>query len=174
MIIFINGAFGVGKTTVAERLVGRLPGALLFDAEDVGYFLRKLVAPIDQPDDFQDLALWRSLTVITAGLLRHTYGRTLVMPMTIWRQAYLEDVLSGLRANDADVFHFTLTATAQTLEARIRRRGDSVAWCLAHLDGCISAFHSSAFAVQIATDGKTPEQVVADILALLPATVPYA
>jgi broad-specificity NMP kinase len=27
MIIFINGAFGVGKTTVAELLVSRLPNS---------------------------------------------------------------------------------------------------------------------------------------------------
>ena len=45
MIVFINGPFGVGKTTVAERLVGRLPGSLLFDAELVGSFLRRIVAP---------------------------------------------------------------------------------------------------------------------------------
>jgi dephospho-CoA kinase len=31
MIIFINGSFGVGKTTVAEMLVKRISNSLLFD-----------------------------------------------------------------------------------------------------------------------------------------------
>lgn len=36
MIIFINGALGVGKTTVAELLVSRLSNSLLYDPEEVG------------------------------------------------------------------------------------------------------------------------------------------
>ena len=83
MIVVVNGTFGVGKTTVAERLVGRLPGSLLFDAELVGSFLRRIVTPIENPADFQDLALWRSLTVTIARDLRATYGCALIMPMTI-------------------------------------------------------------------------------------------
>jgi len=35
VIIFINGSFGVGKTTVAEKLVSRLPDSLLYDPEEV-------------------------------------------------------------------------------------------------------------------------------------------
>jgi len=31
LVVWINGAFGVGKTSVAEELVTLLPGAILFD-----------------------------------------------------------------------------------------------------------------------------------------------
>ena len=41
MIIWINGAFGAGKTTLADELGGRLPDAVLFDPEYVGYILRR-------------------------------------------------------------------------------------------------------------------------------------
>ncbi len=173
MIVFLNGAFGVGKTTLAERLVARLPNSLLYDAEEVGYFLGKIVAPIDRPDDFQHLPMWRSLTVTTAHLLRQTYGRTLVMPMTIWRRPCFDEVLGGLRAGDPEVYHFSLTATAETLAGRLRRRGDSpevFAWCWARAERCIAAFQDPVFAVQIATDGKTPDELTAELLALLPAT----
>ncbi len=132
MILFINGAFGVGKTTVAELLVKRIPNSLLYDAEEVGYFLQKILKPIDNPDDCQHLPMWRTLTVTTAQLLRLTYGRTLIMPMTIclmMPKAY--------------------------------------AWCLQRVGPCVTAFQSPAFAIQIATDEKTPDELVAEILSLL-------
>jgi hypothetical protein len=47
MIIWINGAFGGGKTTLAEELHRRLPDALPFDPEYVGYILRRWAPPAD-------------------------------------------------------------------------------------------------------------------------------
>ncbi|HSH80161.1 MAG TPA: AAA family ATPase, partial [Herpetosiphonaceae bacterium] len=88
MIVLLNGPFGIGKTTTAHLLVERLPDAMLLDPEEIGTFVRRLVSPIEQRDDYQDHALWRVLFVEVAGLLRETYGRTLVVPMTIWRRDY--------------------------------------------------------------------------------------
>ena len=42
MAVLLNGAFGVGKTTVARRLVRLLSGSLLFDPEVIGFALRRL------------------------------------------------------------------------------------------------------------------------------------
>lgn len=36
MIIWINGPFGAGKTTLAERLRDRRPKSLIFDPEEIG------------------------------------------------------------------------------------------------------------------------------------------
>ena len=168
MIIFLNGTFGVGKTTVATRLLERLLGGLLFDAELVGYFLRHIVTPIENPTDFQDLALWRSLTVTTAQQLRATYGRTLIMPMTIWRLDYFNEVVGGLRAIEPALRHFTLTARSETLEARIQQSGEAMDWRLAHKARCTTALAAPDFAAHIATDDKTPDEIAADIMAQLP------
>ena len=43
MIIMINGAFGAGKTSVANELLRRLDGAMLFDPEVVGFMLRHII-----------------------------------------------------------------------------------------------------------------------------------
>jgi hypothetical protein len=43
MIVWINGAFGSGKTTTAGLLTKRLDGAKLFDPEYVGYLLMSFV-----------------------------------------------------------------------------------------------------------------------------------
>ena len=83
----LNGAFGVGKTTVARALVSALPNAPLFDPEEVGYLARRLTegvrAGAEDTDDFQDIALWRSLTIQSVAVLRRQYRPTLVIPMTL-------------------------------------------------------------------------------------------
>jgi deoxyadenosine/deoxycytidine kinase len=41
MIIWPNGGFGAGKTTLAEELRRRVPGAVVYDPEDVALMLWK-------------------------------------------------------------------------------------------------------------------------------------
>ena len=40
MVYWINGPYGVGKSTVAEVLQKKLPKAHIFDAEEVGNAIR--------------------------------------------------------------------------------------------------------------------------------------
>lgn len=167
MIVFISGPFGIGKTTVAELLVERLPGGLLFDAEGVGSRLLRLCPPGKRPADFQDLRPWRRLTVLLPRLLLATRRGPLIMPMTIWRPAYFREVVGGLRASEPNLYHFTLTATPAVLEARIRQSGEAVGWRLDHLLPCTAALAAPEFATHIATDGRTPDEVAEAILAQL-------
>ena len=60
MIIWLNGGFGSGKTTLAKELERRVQGSVVFDPEDLGMMLWKWLRP---NDDFQDLASWRELVV---------------------------------------------------------------------------------------------------------------
>jgi hypothetical protein len=53
----------VGKTTTAHQLLRRFPGNVLLDSEEIGYFLQRVLGPAATVGDFQDLLLWRSLTV---------------------------------------------------------------------------------------------------------------
>ncbi len=167
MIIFINGAFGAGKTTVAELLVQSIPNSLLYDPEVVGAALRYIVQPIVQFDDFQDLPPWRPLVVETARQLLKTYGRTLIVPMTLWNKAYFLEIMDGLRTFEPQLFHFCLTATESTLLKRLQNRPSSpqaFAWACERIERCVTTFQDDMFAVQLATDDRTPEQLVAEIL----------
>lgn len=168
MIIFINGAFGAGKTTVAELLAQRIPGSLLYDPEVVGMGLRYILQPIVEFDDFQDLPPWRPLVVETARQLLKTYGRTLIVPMTLWNKAYYREIMDGLRAFEPQLYHFCLTATEDTLHKRLRERNSSpqaYAWCCERIERCVTAFEDEMFAVQLATNDRTPESLVDEIAA---------
>ena len=39
-MIWLSGAYGVGKSTLAEAMCAQLPGAAIFDAEEVGNAVR--------------------------------------------------------------------------------------------------------------------------------------
>lgn len=83
MLVWIDGAFGVGKTTVAKALARRWPAALTFDPEQLGFMLRRIVPPDLRTRDFQDMQLWRQLVRQTAaGLIEH-YERPLIVPMAL-------------------------------------------------------------------------------------------
>ena len=42
MVVFINGSFGIGKTTVARLLAAQLPNSSVFDPEHIGVVLSRL------------------------------------------------------------------------------------------------------------------------------------
>lgn len=167
MIIFINGAFGAGKTTVAELLVQSIPNSLLYDPEVVGMGLRYIVQPVVQFDDFQDLPPWRPLMVETARQILKTYKRTLIVPMTLWNKAFFLEIMDGLRTFEPQLFHFCLTASEVTLRKRLQERPSSpqaYAWACERIERCVTSFQDDMFAVQLATDNQTPTELVEEIL----------
>ena len=166
MILLINGPFGIGKTTLADELVRRLPNALHFDPELVGSLVVRLVRDLETTEDFQDLAAWPAAVVATADVLRRTYGRDLVVPMCLWRPERFEAIASGLAALDPGFLAIRLTASEATLRSRILGRPDaegSHAWCLGHLERALGARDGLA----IDTEGRTPTEVADAVLALL-------
>ena len=74
MIIWINGPFGAGKTTLAERLRDRRPKSLIFDPEEIGFVVKETV-PIPASGDYQDLPLWRGLTIAAVSEIRRNYSQ---------------------------------------------------------------------------------------------------
>jgi AAA domain-containing protein len=119
VIIWINGEFGAGKTTLAEELHRRLPDALVYDPEDVGLMLWKWMPP---NGDFQHLPSWRDLVVATALSLRRHHADTLIVPMSLIRDAYRAEILGGLADAGQEVLHVFLEVDANVLLERLNAR----------------------------------------------------
>ena len=119
MIIWINGAFGAGKTALAEELHRRLPDAVLYNPEDVGLMLWKWMRP---DGDFQHLPSWRELVVATALSLRRHHADTLIVPMSLIRDAYRAEILGSLADAGEEVLHVFLEADVGVLRERLNAR----------------------------------------------------
>ena len=119
VIIWLNGAFGAGKTTLAQELHRRLPEALVFDPEQVGSMLWKCFPP---NGDFQHLPSWRELVVATALSLRRHHAETLIVPMSLIRDAYRAEILGGLADAGEEVLHVFLEVDASVLRERLNAR----------------------------------------------------
>ncbi|MDF6017792.1 AAA family ATPase [Streptomyces sp. JH34] len=147
MIIWVNGAFGSGKTTLVEELRGRMPDALVYDPEQTGFVLREIVEV--PTGDFQDLPLWRrQVADMAVGLVRE-YARPVLVPMTLVDPRYADEIFGALRAAGVTAHHFFLDVPAPVLEARLEARvlcpGDPArderarAWCKAQVPRCVAA-----------------------------------
>ena len=125
MIIWLNGGFGAGKTTLAEELHRRLPDAIVYDPEHVGLMLWKWMPP---NGDFQHLPSWRELVVATARSLRRHHADTLIVPMSLIRDAYRDEILGGLADAGEQVVHVFLEAEAGVLRDRLNVRARDGDW----------------------------------------------
>jgi hypothetical protein len=175
LVVFVNGAFGIGKTTVARLLRERTPGSALFDPELLGLALRRLpgFVPLEGrgTDDFQDLALWRRGTVQGIRLVR-ALRATVIVPQALSNLAYLRELTAGVRRFEPKVRHFCLVAPFAVVRARLEKRGldparDSGAWQLRRAAECCAAHGSPEFSEQIATEDASAADVASAIAARL-------
>lgn len=167
MIIWINGAFGSGKTTTAALLTKRVAEAKVFDPEYVGYMLTSF---IESPTgDFQDLPLWRHLVVETTAGLALRYPHPWIVPMSLVNAAYRGEILGGLRKAGAEVREFVLVVPEDRLRMRIDEDQVEVKarqWRHDHVGQALAEFGALTDATLI--DGsQSPEQVAEEVLARL-------
>ncbi|MFI6345664.1 NUDIX domain-containing protein [Streptomyces sp. NPDC050560] len=125
MIVWINGASGAGKRAAARELVELLPHSTLFDPGAVGESLALLLPPqrLAAVGDVQELPIWRRLMVDAAAAVLAEMGGDLVVPMTLLRQEYRDEIFGGLAARRIPVRHIALTPAETILRARIAGRG---------------------------------------------------
>ncbi|MFD3524521.1 NUDIX domain-containing protein [Streptomyces sp. NPDC058653] len=177
MIVWINGAFGAGKTSTARELIDMIPNSTLYDPGLIGSGLRELLPQkrLAEVSDYQDLPIWRRLVVDTAAALLADVGGVLVVPMTLLRQEYRDEIFGGLAARRIPVRHVLLTLDETILRDRIADRDPGAAadddparterarqWAYEHIEPYGAALGwLTTDALVIDTGGLTPAQTAA-------------
>ncbi|WP_046499964.1 NUDIX hydrolase [Streptomyces odonnellii] len=146
IVVWINGAFGAGKTSTARELIDLIPNCTLYDPELIGGAVARLLPPkrLAEVGDYQDLPVWRRLVVDTAAALLADVGGTLVVPMTLIRQEYRDEIFGGLASRRIPVRHVLLATDETILRGRIATReameddpagsGRTRQWCYDHIE----------------------------------------
>ena len=167
MIIWINGAFGSGKTTAAFELHRRLENSFVYDPENIGYFIRNN-APADiSRGDFQDFPMWREFNYKLLKLISENYDGVVIAPMTLVNPDYFDEIIGRLRADGVDVRHFILWASRETILKRLRLRLSGIfgrdTFAKKSIDRCLYAFDHHVTEGRIETDEMDPDAVVKEI-----------
>lgn len=157
-----------GETTLAEALHERMPDALSFDPEYVGFLLRRWVP--EPPADFQDIPLWRKLTAEFAIGLCREYQRPLIIPMTLIDAAHRNEIFELISAADVELVHVFLDVPAAELRRRINEQvlvpddthlaAQAREFRLGNIDRCVAARAGlPAGTLVLRGDRLTPEQL---------------
>ncbi|MEU7045081.1 AAA family ATPase [Streptomyces varsoviensis] len=173
MIVWVNGAFGSGKSTLVDELRPRWPEALVFDPEMVGFVLREIVE--SPTGDFQDLRLWRRQVASLAVGLVEEHHRPVLVPMTLVDAAYVGEIFGALRDADVSVHHFFLKAPREVLEKRIDGRSFTPddpeqdeqvrRWCKGKIESCLAAADTLPSDTVFLDGELTPEELAGQVLA---------
>ncbi|MFD9720853.1 NUDIX domain-containing protein [Streptomyces sp. NPDC059076] len=181
MIVWINGAFGAGKTTAARELIDLIPNSTLYDPELIGAQLRLLLPAkrLAEVSDYQDLPIWRRLVVDTAAALLSEVGGVLVVPMTLLRQEYRDEIFGALASRRIPVRHVLVRPDETILRRRIAERPEPVTpqagggggpetscrqWAYDHIEPYFAALDwITSEALVIDTSELTPQEVAVRI-----------
>ena len=165
MIIWLNGPFGVGKSTLANLLQQEIPDSILYDPELLGDFFQENLPKAVCPEDFQDYPIWRQTTVQIIRDLATKTGKVIIVPMTVFKKEYYQEIIEqGLR-EDMYVQHYILVAEKETILDRLdKRTQEDNNWALKHLDNCLQAFEDQIPGRKIDTDSLTVDEIAEIVL----------
>ena len=167
MILWINGAFGSGKTTVAFELHRRIEKSFVYDPENVGYFIRKNAPRQFSKGDFQNIALWREMNYKMLKLISSEYDGVIIAPMTLVNPEYYEEIITKLISDGIEVRHFILYADRETILKRLKLRSlgklGNESFAVNSIDRCIYSFDNYIKDVKIMTDDKKIDEIVEEI-----------
>lgn len=161
MIIWINGAWGAGKTTTAVELNRRLSNSIIYDPEEVGFFINKVLPEELHQPDFQMFKQWRTINVEMLKKLDKDFSGTIIIPMTLIHQEYVDEIIGELKVSGIEVNHYILSTSSEVLNKRLTHRFERKnSWARQRVEIAIESLKKIKDARKIQTDYLSIEEVV--------------
>ena len=166
MILWINGAFGSGKSSVAEAVKGKIPKSYIYDPENVGYFIWEVFPDeLKRKGNFQHIPMWREFNYKILKYISNNYDGVIIAPMTIYIRQYYDEIVGALIGGGVVVQSFILSAAKQVIIDRLIGQGDTAdGWRVQHIDGCIKAFETDIPGVKIDTENRSVDDIASEII----------
>lgn len=165
MIIWINGPYGVGKTTLAEALCELRPHSFLFDAEAVGNAVRdNLPEALFQGWLFESYPMWFRMCTELLADLAGRYDGDIFVPMTLILPDSFEKMERPLKARGIAVRHVLLESSYAVVHDRILARGETEdCWCMQQIDLCLKNQGTFENAIRVPSLGKSPQELALEV-----------
>lgn len=166
MIIWINGSFGVGKTTTSNEVHKKLKDSFIYDPEMTGLFIwNNSPDCISRKGDFQDIPMWRDFNYQMLKYMDENYSGTIIVPMTLVNKEYYNEIIGRLITDGVSIYHYILVAEKSTILNRLIKRGEvDNSWAAQQIDRCLTAFEKDILGIKIDTNNLNIEEVVKFIL----------
>jgi len=168
MIIWINGAFGSGKSSVAEAINKKIAQSFVYDPEQIGYFLWDVFPDeMKRKGNFQHIPIWREFNYKILKHISDNYDGIIIVPMTIYKREYYDEIISRLINAGVSVRLFILSVTRQTILNRLIQRGnDRDGWGAQHIDACLSAFETEIPGEIVVAEDRSIDEIADKIIQL--------
>lgn len=164
MILWISGAYGVGKSTLAEAMAAQMENALIFDAEEVGNAVRGNYPDCPYGYIFEDYPLWAEFCYLLLKDIHDRFHRDILVPMTLLR-AKSYGILQRLRDAHIKTELIILEADRETIHDRILKRGEEEGcWCMENMDMAMAGAGALP-GIRISTTGRSIEELTREVFA---------
>ena len=169
MIYWINGAYGVGKSTLAEFLNAKNPKSFIFDAEAVGNAVRdNLPRELFKGYIFEEYDMWFTLIVKLLVEITSKYDGDIYIPMTLVYPDSFSKIKIPLENKKISIKHILLVSDYPTIHKRILNRGEEEdCWCIQNIDLCLENQKEFTDVIRIESINKEVYEIALELEKLL-------
>lgn len=161
-IYMIGGAMGVGKTTVCQLMKQRLPNSVFLDGDWCWD-----AHPFQVTDETKEMVL-RNICFLLDQFIRCSAYDNIIFCWVMHEQSVIDRILAGIDRTDRAIKVVSLIASEASLRTRLMRdvamgvrTEDAVERSVQRIP-CYARLNT----VKILTDGKDPDSIADEIMAL--------
>lgn len=161
MILWIDGPYGVGKSTLAEELFKLNKNSFIFDAEEVGNAVRdNMPKELFNGYIFENYELWFTTVTELLKEIVGKWGGDIYVPMTLTKKDSFDKIAIPLKNSGAKITHLLLEADYENVKNRILARGEEEnCWCMQNINLCLENQKSFSDVIRFNTINELPQSL---------------